>query len=571
MKKKEFIQLLKITFLSYPRISILLGALIIISSLLELPLPLLTIYFIDHVLKSGNINLLNIVGFSLIIFLIIKSSIDFIRTYLNSKLYESILMKLAIESFKNYIDTTYEISISKSAGYWLSRIQSEPQSLASMFRTIIDLFTTIVSFLMGIIFIFYFNATLGLLVLFLLPIYTYSLFVMAPKLKKGSLLIKEERSKISGFLEENINGLETIKVLALENFKLDEIKNKWNELVKVNLKMAILISINSLLSSLIISFAPIGVLWYGGYLVIINKITLGQVIGINKFLSYVFRPISSIMSINSQVQDAIASLERLNEISFFKKDKKGTSSCIFNENDPIFLKNVSFSFNEKKIFENFNLTIKGGITTAIIGMSGCGKSTLLRIIIGLLKITEGKVFIGAHNITAVDLPALRKQISLIPQNVFLFSNNIKYNLELDLFDKEIDRKIFEVSGINSFYFEKHFTDEYELGNKGLKLSGGQRQRISLARSLLRNPKILLMDEFTSEIDLLTEKKIIEGLIEIRKGKTTVIVAHSFSSVIKADEIIVLSENEIVERGTHEELLKNRNVYSEFWYTHIGQE
>lgn len=167
------------------------------------------------------------------------------------------------------------------------------------------------------------------------------------------------------------------------------------------------------------------------------------------------------------------------------------------------------------------------------------------------------------------MPTLRRQISLIPQNVFLFSNNIRYNLELDLNNKTIDRKIYDVSGISNFYFEKKFTEEYELGNKGFKLSGGQRQRIALARSLLRNPKILLMDEFSSEIDLLTEKKIIEGLIEIRKGKTTVIVAHSFSSVIKADEIIVLSENKVIERGTHEDLLKNGNMYSEFWNTHIG--
>jgi ABC-type bacteriocin/lantibiotic exporter with double-glycine peptidase domain len=563
-------KIVRAIFLTYPKLSFPLAAIIIFSVLLDLPMPLLTMYFIDHVLTGKNFNLLNVIGFILILFLVIKSAADFLRNYLNIKLYEKLIMSYGIKSYQNFIYSYYLAHISNPSGYWLSRIQNEPQALANIFKTVIDFLTNSITFFVGIFLIFYFSLTLGFLVLFIVPLYAWAMFKMGPKIKKGSILIKEERSKLTGFIEESLNGFEIIKILGIEQYRIGELKDYWNKLVNANLKMTILVSINGLLSILIVSLAPIGVLWYGGYLVMTGSMTLGTIIGINRFLSYVFSPISSFININTQVQDALTSMERLEELAKFNLESTGTRKVDIKTNESILITNLDFTYSSKKIFQNFDLTIKGGITTAFVGKSGCGKSTLSRIIIGLLKPDAGNVFIGNHDLKDLDLAYLRKQICLIPQNAYIFSGDIEYNIKLGEDVKNIDEVLYKITGVDKFINELTQNPESGLGSRGQKLSGGQRQRISLARALIREPKILIMDEVTSEIDLITEKEIIDTLIDIRKDKTTIIVAHGFASVKKADEIIVLSENGIEEIGTHEELINNKKIYSQFWETHIGE-
>lgn len=561
-------KIFRIAFLTYPKLSSFVGLLIILSVGLELPLPLLTVFFIDKVLPNKNIDMLNKIGLALIGFLIFKNIVDYGKSYFNAKLNETLTMKYAVETYSNIVYSTYQNLIGKPVGYWTNRIQNEPQSLAWAFRTFIDIITTTITFIVGIVLIFLFNAKLGVVILLILPIYAYASFTMSVKIKKCSKEVKEEKSYLSGVIEEAINGFETIKVLTLELFKISELKKNWMTLFNTNMRLIVLMGINNFLSSVIVSMAPIAVLWYGGYLVIQGSMTLGQVVGINRFLSYVFKPVSSFLNINAQLQDAIVAFERFDEITKIEKENRSGGKVLLNDSDGIRLEKLNFSYGDKKVIENFNFAINGGVTTAIIGSSGCGKSTLLRLIVKLLNHETGEIYIGDKSISDIDVNNLREQVCLIPQNTFLFSGNLNYNLS---FGKETDMEniIVKLSAIDKFVTDIQLNKNYDLGSKGLKLSGGQRQRIALARTLFKEPKILLMDEVTSEVDSITEKEIVENIIEYRKGKTTVIVAHSFSSVKKADEIILLSTKGSIERGTHGQLLESSKMYAEFWKAHIG--
>jgi len=564
------IEIIKKNFLFFPKLSIISLILIVLSVLLDLPLPLLTVYYIDKVIVSRDISLLNLVGFLLVILTLLKLLIDIIKVYVTSKLFENLIMEYGVEAFKNFINSYYLEHISKPSGYWLSRIQNEPQALAVIYKIVVDFFTNVVTFIVGLGVIFYFSFDIGLLVLALLPVYILVFFYMSPKLKKQNLVVKEKKAKLTGFVEESLNGFEILKVLALENFRIQEIKKKWAGVINENLKWVMIVSLNGLLSSAVVLFAPIAVLWYGGYLVITGSLTLGKVIGINRFLSYVFSPINSFITFNSQIQDANTSFERLKELEKFDKECYNGNKIELKPNSSIQIIGLDFSYGPNKILENLNLTIKGGITTAIVGSSGCGKSTILKLLVGLLKQNNGEIIIGESSLNGVDVRSLRNQVCLIPQNAYLFSGSLEYNIRLNDTSEKFDDYLFKVTGIDQFIKEfSLLNNDYEIGNRGLKLSGGQRQRIALARALIREPKILLMDEFTSEIDLINERDIINSIIDLRKGKTTIIVAHGLSAIINVEEIIVMSKNGVEEIGTHDQLIRNKKLYSELWAINNG--
>lgn len=569
-KLNTAVRLIKIAFKIFPKLSLLTFLLVIFSIILELPLPLLTVYFIDKVLPSKDINLLNLIGVVLIFFLTFRISSDFWSRYLNTLLLEKITMKFGIQAFESVLNAYFISYITKPSGYWTNRIQNEPRSIAQIFAAVVEVLTQSLTLFVGIFFTVYFSLKLGLLIFLTLPFYIWTLFLLGPKIKKQSLLAKEESARIAGFIEESLSGLEVLKVLSIENFRLNELKSKWENFLGINLKFSMLVALSNLIATGIASIAPIGLLWYGGYLVMTGDLTLGALIGINRFISYIFRPVASLLNLNARIQDALAALERMDEIMNLPKERQDGNDFKIKAEAGIEIKSLTFSYTEtdhrRNIFDKLNLEIKGRKITAIVGESGCGKSTLLKLIIGLLKPQGGKILIDGIDLEKINVSSLRKQVCLIPQNASLFCGSVGYNITLGCDRKQIDRWILEVTGVDKFLNSLEFSFDYDIGSKGLKLSGGQRQRVAFARALIREPKILLLDEVTSEIDVETESEIIDRIIELRKEKTTVIVAHSISAIRRADEIIVMSSGHIVERGSHEDLMKLKGPYYKLYST-----
>ena len=571
---------IKIVFGTFPKLSLGAFLLIILSVALQLPLPLLTVYFIDKVLPSRNIGLLNLIGLALVGFLVLSVASGFINNYFHTLLFEKIAMKHGVLSFKSFLDSHLVSSFSRSPGYWTNRIQNDPQSVAQLFRTMIEITTQGLTLVVGLFFIFDFSVKLGLFVVFIIPFYACALFILGPKIRKQNKKAKEERSGLAGFIEESLSAFETVKVLSLEDLRGNQLENHWGNMVNENVRYSVLVSIGNLIATAIASIAPIGVLWYGGYLVMAGNLTLGELIGINKFISYVFKPIASVMGINARIQDAEVSLERIDEIVNLPKENYSGKEAQIRQDADIAIRSLNFSYSTEAgrvtVFNEFNFLIEGGKTTVIVGESGCGKSTLLRLIVGLLKPDSGEILIDGKDIAVLDVGCLRRQACLIPQNSYLFSGGLSNNITIGADGKNISQILLDATGVGKFTVLDAGADpgsvlELNVGSRGLNLSGGERQRVSLARALVRDPSVLLMDEVTSEIDLQTEREVIEKLNELRRGKTTVIVAHRLSAAIAADEIIVLSKGNILERGAHRELVSRKGTYYRMWLASQGSE
>ncbi|MCL4511460.1 MAG: ABC transporter transmembrane domain-containing protein [Bacteroidetes bacterium] len=567
--KVKLHRLIRIAFLTFPKLSFLTLGVVSFSIVLDLPLPLLTVYFIDKVLPSKNVSLLNLVGVALISFLFLYVLIGALSSYLNSLLMEKIGMKYGVKSFESLIDSQLTSAIAKSPGYWTNRIQNEPQSISQLFKSVFGFVTQGLTLIVGLFFIFFFSFKLGLLVVMILPFYTWALFFLGPKMKRQNKIAKEKRSKLAGFIEESVGGFETLKTLFLESPRTAELINLWDDVVEENVKLSIIVALSSVVATAIASLSPIGVLWYGGFLVMNGGLTLGGLIGINKFMSYVFKPVATFMNLNANVQDASASLERMDEITGLPKERQGGTHVNITANASISIEDIVFSYDSKKTIDELSFDINGGKVTAIVGESGSGKSTLLRLIAGLLVPETGKILIGGVDISEMDKLNLRKQICLIPQNAYLFSGSLAYNILIGTNGNgHVDKSLLDATGVTKFMDIP--ASDYDIGARGLKLSGGQGQRVALARALVREPKILLMDEVTSEIDLETEREILDSIISLRRGCTTVIAAHRISAIKDADEIIVLSAGKLVERGTHEELLEIDGFYCRLWAMQIGE-
>ena len=573
-------RLFRIAFASFPRLSAVAFLCAVLSVGVNLPAPLLTVYLIDKVFPSRNFSSLNLIGFALVGFLLLNASSGFLSNYFSSLLFEKIAMKFGIDSFRSLLDSYFFSSFGKPAGYWANRIQSDPQSVAQLFKTLIDLLTHSLMLVVGMFFIFYFSANLGLLVLLILPFYLWALSSFGPKMKTDNKATKEEKAKLSGFIEETLSGIETIKAFSIEPFRKRELEEIWDGVAKTNVRYTLTVATGSMVATLLASIAPVAVLWYGGYLVMTSGLTLGKLIGINKFLSYVFGPIAIFMGINSRLQNAQASLDRIDEIKRLPKECTSGNNIQVTDNTPIEVEDLRFSYGtngqQHMVFDSLNLKIPGGKTTALVGESGCGKTTLLRIINGMLPPASGRVLINKMDVSTISRSSLREKICLIPQNSFLFSGDIAYNILMGTDVSTIDEGLLDAAGIRGFHQSSsaYGVDsllEYEVGPRGSMLSGGQRQRVALARALVRQPIILLMDEVTSEIDAETEFEIVSRMTSLRKGKTTLLVAHRVSAIRSADEIIVLSAGRVAERGTHQELLKANGIYKRLWTAQIGEQ
>lgn len=383
--------------------------------------------------------------------------------------------------------------------------------------------------------------------------------------------VQENFANISDKVQENIYGIRVIKAYVQENDEIKNFENLNKEISDSNISM---VKASSLLTPVIeVSFSISFVmnLIIGGNMVINKSISLGDFIAFNTYLTMIMNPIISIGRVINIYQRGMASLGRLNDIFKIKPQIKDVPSSHKNQrlNGYIEFKNFDFVYpnsEEEKVLHNINLKLHKGKTLGIIGKTGSGKSTLVNSLFKLYNVEPGNIFIDDKDINSIPLEVLRSNMAIVPQDNFLFSDTIKNNIS---FFKDIyPMEAIENASKNSLMYESilKFNDKFEtlLGERGVNLSGGQKQRLSIARAIIKDPAILILDDSLSAVDTITEKQILSNLKIIRQDKTNLIISHRISTIEDADEIIVIDNGHICEHGTHKELLKQKGEYYEIY-------
>ena len=455
----------------------------------------------------------------------------------------------------------------QTTGDLMNRI-SEDVSKVRMYTgpAIMYIANTIVTSITILIFMLQVNYTLTLLVFFPLPILSFLIYKVSDLINKQSTAVQQELSKLTSQAQETFAAIRVIKAYNRELFFSDQMQQKNESYKKISLKLTAIESLFAPVMALMIGLSVLMTIWYGGKLVIANKIEPGN---ITEFILYVFRltwPFASLGWITSLVQRAKASQKRINEFLDTKPIVTNSNFSIYPIIGDITFKNVSFVYpeNQIKALENISFQLKSGQTLGITGLVGSGKSTILNLLTRQYDTSEGEILIDNKNIKYHNLQLLRKNCGIVPQEVFLFSDTIYNNIAFGGQEKLVTQSEVELAAKQAGVYDNivSFPEQFEtiVGERGVTLSGGQKQRISIARAIINKPKLLIFDDCLSAVDSETETLILSNLKNEMKDKSSIIVSHRISSLKHADVIIYMNGGRIIETGTHDQLMELKKNY-----------
>ncbi len=480
------------------------------------------------------------------------------------------------EVFQHYQELSLNFYKKNRTGDLMNRI-SEDVSKVRLYLgpAIMYSVTTFTSTVVVLIFMIQAAPLLTLYTVIPLPILAYAIYKLSVAIHHRSTIVQQYLSKLNTFTQESFSGIAVIKSYGIEpqtNTNFTDLSNgsrdKNIDLVKVQ-------AFFFPLMVLLIGISNIIVIYVGG-----RQIISGQIENIDvlvEFILYVNMltwPVASIGWVTSLVQQAEASQERINEFLSEKPEITNPKSEPDNIKGSIEFKNVSFTYDDTNItaLKNVSFTVKNGETLAIIGKTGSGKSTILELIGRLYDIDNGEILIDGRNNQDLNLESLRKSIGYVPQDAFLFSDSIKNNIKFGKTDATEEEIIEAAKNASVHKNIIGFSKGYEtvLGERGITLSGGQKQRVSIARAIIHDPEILLFDDCLSAVDTETEEEILNNLFQITKDKTTIIVSHRISSAKNADKIIILEDGQILQEGTHQQLLGADGYYKELYAKQLNE-
>lgn len=449
----------------------------------------------------------------------------------------------------------------------MSRITNDVQEVEnSIVNSLKVAFREPATIIVYFIFLFFMSYKLTLFTIILLPLSGGIISGIAKRLKKSAQESQESLGRIVGMLDETLSGMRVIKAFNARKYVLSKFHEEVDNYADVNVKMARKNELASPLSEFLGVFFVAGILLYGGSLVLSGNSALDAA----GFLTYiavftqVLNPAKAISNSFSSIQRGLASGERIfsviDTVPMIRNKKSARE--LKNFQDQLVFDKVSFAYEKKNVLKNINLTIKKGKTIALVGPSGGGKSTLADLIPRFYDPSEGQLLIDGKPITEYKIESIRKLMGIVTQESILFNDTIFKNIAFGLPDAKEEEviKAAKIANAHEFIIKTDKGYQTEIGERGTKLSGGQRQRLSIARAVLKNPPILILDEATSALDSASEKLVKEALTNLMKNRTSIVIAHRLSTIQHADEIIVIRHGEIIERGTHNELIENNGLY-----------
>ena len=519
-------------------------------------------FLVDYVLKDKLVTTLNILIIGVIILEIIKIFLSIFRGFLLMFLGQRIDVSILFGYYNHMIRLPMKFFSSRKAGEIISRFSDADNINDTVAETVLSLMLDVIMSVVGGIIVYFQNQYLFFISVVLLLLYTIIVFSFKGILKKVNREVLENNSQMTSLVIQSINGMETIKTYNLEKRIQDETEFKYLKVLKSSLKRTKIGIFLGTLSEIVELLGSMAIIWVGSMQVINGKLTLGEMMVFNTLLGYFTEPVKNLIGLQPTIQTAMVSADRLGEVIDLDIEQKDERIIPNNLKGDIEIKNLDFRYGTREqILKNINIKIKKGEKIALVGESGSGKTTLAKLFLKFFDFEKGEININDFNIKDIDITFLREKISYISQDIFLFNNTIKENLILNETIK-MEEVIEMAKKINAYDFINQLPQRfnYVIEENGANLSMGQKQRLSILRALLKKPDILIMDEATSNLDTITENIIQNTLNNLDMEMTIIIIAHRLSTIRMCDRIYVLDKGEIIESGTHEELVNIKGKY-----------
>jgi ABC-type multidrug transport system fused ATPase/permease subunit len=568
MKKKKVTVVQAFKEFIWPRKGIVFVGLIliVISRLASLVLPLKSKELLDEIIPNKDMDALIYMVLLVAVAILIQAVSSFALTRLLSVEAQLLISKLRAKVQKQVLSLPISYFDNNKSGALVSRIMSDVEGVRNLVGTgLVQLFGGTIT---AVISLFLLINISGKMTLFVLaPVLLFAIIAIKafgyirPIFRKRGVI----NAEVTGRLTETMNGVRVIKGFNAEqqeNVSFEKGVYRLFQNVKKSLTATAIMTSSS---AFLLGLASVGIMGIGGAMIIEETLTVGDFLSFTLLLGFMIAPIVQMSNIGSQLTEAFAGLDRTNELMNMQSEANDEARTIeLNEiiGDVVF-KNVAFSYEKgKEVVHNISFEAKPGTVTALVGSSGSGKSTIASLVASFINPDEGVISIDGNDISKVSLNSFRSQLGVVLQDDFLFEGTIRENIMFPRPNANEDKVI---EAVNAAYVNE-FTDRFDdgldtlIGERGVKLSGGQRQRIAIARAMLANPRILILDEATSNLDTESESLIQKSLSELMKGRTTFVIAHRLSTIRQANQILVIEHGKISEQGTHDELIKSKGRY-----------
>jgi ATP-binding cassette subfamily B protein len=530
--------------------------------------PLLTQLLLDRVVVQRSTLTLTAVGIGLLIFSLFRVAMTALRQYLLDHTANKVNLALIV----GFLSHTFRLPLSffefRYVGDIISRVQENYKIQQFLTGEALSIVLDLLTVFVYVGLMFWYNWQMALLALAIVPPFFLLALIATPFLQRISKEIFNTLAAQNSYLIEALTGVRTVRSMAIEQ----TVRWRWEELLNKSIKTLFagqIVNNNlQLFSSTIDAVATTALLWFGAWQVIQNQLTIGQLVAFNMLLSNVMQPFQRLIVLWNQLQEVIVAVERINDVleAEPEEDLQNQPRQILTQlRGHIRFEQVTFRYHpesEINTLENLSFEVQPGQTVALVGRSGSGKTTIAKLVLGLYPPTEGKILIDGYDVNTLALRSLRSQIGVVDQDTFLFGSTVSENIgighpEATLADIKLAAQL---AGADLFIEQLPQGYETQIGEGGGMLSGGQRQRLAIARALLGNPSLLILDEATSHLDAESERIIQTNFSQILQGRTTLVIAHRLSTVRQADLILVLDQGILVESGTHAELMGKRGHY-----------
>jgi subfamily B ATP-binding cassette protein MsbA len=510
------------------------------SMLFWIPITVIAIYFIKGACNYTQTITMNFIGQRIV-------------ADLRNHLYEQI-QRQSLSFFTKYPTGILMSRITNDVSYVQQAVSEAVTSLMK------DTFTLICL----VFVIFYRDWRLAILAMFVFPLAIYPIAKFGQKIRGIATRTQVTFGGLTTLLQETISGTRIVKAFGMEKYEAGRFANENERLFHLNLKSAAINAISSPIMEFLGGIGIATIIFYGGYQVIKGVATAGTFFSFLTALIMLYEPVKRLTNVNNTIQQGIAGAERVFQIIDMVPEILNHKGAVPlpRIHQHITIEDVTFAYEDASVLKHINLDISAGEVIAFVGMSGGGKTTLVNLIPRFYEITSGRILIDGHDIRDVTMESLRGQIAIVTQQTILFNDSVRNNIAYGSFDKSDTEIVAAAKAANAHHFIKELPDGYQtiIGEQGAKLSGGERQRIAIARALLKNAPILILDEATSSLDTEAEIEVQEALENLMKGRTTLVIAHRLSTIRNADRIVVLVDGEIAEEGTHDALIDKKGEY-----------